>query len=133
MPDREKVIKGLEVCTSKPCYCTDCPYKANCCLDSQEVMEDALILLKGQEPRVLTWAEVKKLPHGEEDDAPVVIEYKVPVETYDNGSICLWHGARFAREANGGFYEREKYGKVWRCWTALPTKAQKEAVKWDDA
>ena len=49
MPDIEKVIKGLEVCTSKPCYCTDCPYKANCCLDSQEVMEDALALLKEQE------------------------------------------------------------------------------------
>lgn len=49
MPDREKVIKGLEICTSRPCYCTDCPYKANCCLDSQEVMEDALALLKEQE------------------------------------------------------------------------------------
>ena len=46
MIDREKVIKGLEICTSKPCYCTDCPYKPNCYLDSQEVMEDALSLLK---------------------------------------------------------------------------------------
>ena len=54
MPDRNKVIKGLEVCTSKPCYCTDCPYKANCCLDSQEVMEDALALLKEQEWHMLT-------------------------------------------------------------------------------
>lgn len=47
--DMEKVIKALDICTSKPCYCTDCPYKANCCLDSQEVMEDALALLKEQE------------------------------------------------------------------------------------
>jgi len=46
MADIEKVIKGLEVCTTRPCYCTDCPYKANCILDSQEVMEDALSLLK---------------------------------------------------------------------------------------
>ena len=46
MIDREKVIKGLEICTSKPCYCKDCPYKANCSLDSQEVMEDALELIK---------------------------------------------------------------------------------------
>ena len=45
----ENVIKGLEICTSRPCYCTDCPYKANCYLDSQEVMEDALALLKEQE------------------------------------------------------------------------------------
>ena len=48
MTEREKVIKGLEICTTRPCYCTDCPYKANCCLDSQEVMEDALALLKEQ-------------------------------------------------------------------------------------
>lgn len=50
MPDRAKVIKGLEICTTRPGYCTDCPYKANCVLDSQELMEDALSLLKEQEP-----------------------------------------------------------------------------------
>ena len=48
MADREKVIKALDICTSKPCYCTDCPYKVNCSLDSQEAMEDALALLKEQ-------------------------------------------------------------------------------------
>lgn len=47
--DREKVIKGLKICTTRPCYCTDCPYKKECCLDSQNVMEDALALLKEQE------------------------------------------------------------------------------------
>ena len=57
MPDLEKVIKGLAVCTSRPCYCTDCPYKANCCLDSQEVMEDALALLKEQEPKAIAYIE----------------------------------------------------------------------------
>lgn len=45
----EKVIKGLEICTSRPCYCTDCPYTKECCLDSQNVMEDAIALLKEQE------------------------------------------------------------------------------------
>lgn len=53
MPDRAKVIKGLEICTSRPCYCTDCPYKKECCLDSQNVMEDALVLLKAQEPQTV--------------------------------------------------------------------------------
>ena len=52
MPDREKVIKGLEICTTRPCYCTDCPYKKECCLDSQNVMEDALSLLKEQDARI---------------------------------------------------------------------------------
>ena len=48
MTETERVIKGLEVCTTRPCYCTECPYKANCCLDSQELMEDALALVKKQ-------------------------------------------------------------------------------------
>ena len=47
--DREQVIKGLKICTSRPCYCIDCPYKKECCLDSQNVMEDALALLEEQE------------------------------------------------------------------------------------
>ena len=50
MTDREKVVKGLEVCTTSPCYCKDCPYVKGCALDSQQVMEDALALLKEQEP-----------------------------------------------------------------------------------
>ena len=50
MADREKVVKGLEVCTTRPCYCKDCPYVKGCALDSQQVMEDALALLKEQEP-----------------------------------------------------------------------------------
>lgn len=52
--DKEKVVKGLEICTTRPCYCTDCPYKANCYLDSQEVMEDALALIKEQEEQIKT-------------------------------------------------------------------------------
>ena len=52
IPDIEKVIKGLEICTTRPCYCTDCPYKKECCLDSQDVMEDALSLLKEQEEEI---------------------------------------------------------------------------------
>ena len=50
--DKEKIIKGLEICTTRPCYCTDCPYKKECCLDSQDVMEDALSLLKEQEEEI---------------------------------------------------------------------------------
>lgn len=57
MTKREKVMKGLEVCTAKPCCCTDCPYKKTCTLDSQEVMEDALALLKEQEEKIKSLTE----------------------------------------------------------------------------
>ena len=46
MPDREKVIKGLEMC--KIMYCDECPYddEDNCHL---YLNQDALELLKEQE------------------------------------------------------------------------------------
>ena len=54
MPDREKVIKGLEYCAKYPneygdCYGGDCPYgpRMEC---HKELMRDALALLKAQEP-----------------------------------------------------------------------------------
>lgn len=44
IPDREKVIKGLEICTTSG-MCRDCPYGKTCAADSQELMENALALL----------------------------------------------------------------------------------------
>ena len=48
MADLDKVIKGLDICTTRPCSCFGCPYEKDCTLDSQELMEDALALLKKQ-------------------------------------------------------------------------------------
>lgn len=51
MNDREKVIKGLELCdigSDKMCYERDCPYYQNGC--TERLKEDALELLKAQEP-----------------------------------------------------------------------------------
>ena len=54
MPDREKVIKGLEMCLADE-LCDGCPYEENCFdtdIDNPwgtYVMRDALALLKEQE------------------------------------------------------------------------------------
>ena len=52
MPDMEKVIKGLEVCTSiadgESCP-KDCPYYQEVCYGYDQLMRDALALLKEQE------------------------------------------------------------------------------------
>ena len=129
MPDREKVIKGLEVCTSRPCYCTDCPYKANCYLDSQEVMEDALILLKEQEPRVLTLEEVKAFDYDycylEEERSPGK-EYRTVCGRHKVTCIT-WPSITQMRIVR----KDDTYGKTWRCWSAKPTDEQRKAVKWD--
>lgn len=51
MIDREKVIKGLEVCTVNGTSCNGCPYyglvETIGCVNS--IMEDALALLREQE------------------------------------------------------------------------------------
>jgi len=147
MPDREKVIKGLYLCewTSagrydgyEPDYesCFKCPYRGDdlepdvCCAD---LMRDALELLKAQEPRVLTFDELMGLPHGKEDNVPVVSEVKYPVGAWDKGTICKWRGAEFLQEMvqDHHWYNRDHYGKIWRVWTALPSIEQRKAVKWE--
>ena len=52
MPEREKVIKGLEVCTSivdgNSCP-KDCPYYQEVCYGYDQLMRDALALIKEQD------------------------------------------------------------------------------------
>lgn len=52
MTDKEKVIKGLEICYYPPSMCEDCPYceKEGC---NNLLCQDALELLKAQEPVLL--------------------------------------------------------------------------------
>lgn len=93
-------------------------------------------LLKEQEPRVLTLDEVMALPNGEEDEAVVVREFWLPIGDVWNGkTVCTWMGARDVQNVADwvyGFFHKSEYGHNWRCWTAMPTKAQREAAKWDD-
>ena len=137
MADRGKVLLGLKQHLLAPNVdeCVGCPYGDLFGLDCErQLYRDAVELLKEQlkeqEPRVLTWDEVTALPNGEENEVAVVQEQKVPVGTFDNGSICQWRGARFVQERDHYYYNEETYGTTWRCWTALPTKKQRKAVKW---
>ena len=55
MPDKQKIIKGLEVCTSiadgESCP-KDCPYYQKVCYGYNQLMCDALALLKEQEEQI---------------------------------------------------------------------------------
>lgn len=141
MPDREKVIFGLKCLTNEDpymsrisCHKKKCPYAEtetdNC---APVIWRDALELLKAQEPRVLTLYEIQTLPNGDETNAPVVTEQRVPIGTWDGGSICQWRGAAFVQETaeDHAYYNWDTYGQNWRCWTALPTKKQRTEAKWD--
>ena len=132
MPDRGKVIKGLEWILN------DIEENGHYQVDNYEdEIREALVLLKDQEPRVLTLDEVMALPNGEEDEAVVVREFRLPIGNVGNGeTVCIWMGVRDVQNVADwvyGFFHKSEYGHIWRCWTAMPTKVQREAVKWNDS
>ena len=127
---REKVIKGLECCRRG--FCFSCPYNDG--IDEsveckQKWADDALSLLKAQEPRVMTLDEVKAIPY----DADIWIETE-----YYVGEISIFAATINTKGVRGVMvygshktYDYEAYNKLWRCWNARPTDEQREAVKWD--
>ena len=136
---REKVIKGLEICSAGEWNSTggrnhtDCPYYpagyTGC--TCKPLMLDALALLKSQEPRVV---RISELTSGEpmlvwledidkkETVAGMIFDYvpgRLGFKLTDIGSMDR-------------IYPRiEDYLTRWRCWTSRPTDEQREAIPWE--
>ena len=139
MTEREKIVKGLQLC-SRPEGMTlgcllDCPYdhEHGC---KRRLMLDAIALLKAQEPRLMNAAEVADCPDGmvlwvEERQGvtwnlfPLEIEFSSthPDTGTDYLFFITYHDCRK--------FECSEYNQTWRCWTARPTKEQMEAMKWE--
>lgn len=137
MDKREKVINGLEACIKVDCRENACPYALeNECRKSLEM--DALELLKAQEPRVMTLAELWHMEH-----KPVYLQRKNSRLYMVEPAIVL-KAERCYIPSLGDSYilMRENkihdkywacgYNVTWRCWNARPTDEQREAAKWDD-
>lgn len=141
MTDREKVIKGLEMCAAdESCKNDECPYyalEAGYC--ETQMARDALTLIKElmriQEPRVMTLEELEDWDGAVFFEACETDMYYALIENVDltagmDGEYVL------VNVVPGEHYRRiwagEHYGEIWRCWTARPTEEQREAVKWDD-
>ena len=140
MLDREKVIRGLEACNRQSYNgsdCQNCPYYddedtaelAFGICNIQDMFDDALAILKEQEPRVMDDALLL------EYDGAVWLENKRDTGTIL--SICKSADDRQFRffsknEWENVAYLRENYGKTWRCWTSRPTEEQRKAVPWED-
>lgn len=135
MADREKVMKDLSW------LIFNFPWQENpkddadrMCNAIHTYCNDALDLLKEQEPRVLTWKDVK-----ESIGVPVWVEYEdydswngygVPTSYYRNldyGECVLIYGAN----AYSAHYENT-YNMKWRCWTSRPTPEQMEETPWEE-
>lgn len=132
MPDREKVIKGLEWCMNEKHDCyreKGCPYEnegedIGC---KYALHRDALALLKAQEPRLLRLDEIKMLGLMWHESHNGFVQ-PVICQNYEYGvdrsvEFIMVHGT-ICNSIN-------TFGKLWRVWTSKPTDAQRMAVKWE--
>lgn len=136
---REKTVQGLACCDGAAVqlgHCPeDCPYlaeseRADKCVE--KLHADALVLLKGQEARIMTLEELSADLEGQ----------FLWVEAYDG---VMYHMEVLAVHLSASgvtdidfnlptcYLElpTKTIGKKWRPWTALPTKEQTEAVEWE--
>ena len=125
---REKVIKGLE-CHMAILACNKCPYYCgDTCSGIDDVVYDALALLKAQEARVMTLDEVRR------HDGAVFLarddgtgDWAICCDEASD-TLTFVHGSRRGHIAS---YKKDAYGPRWRCWTSRPTDAQREATAWE--
>lgn len=145
MPDREKVIKGLECCACmNGSACRECPYSSECIAGeatyqtgTAHLAADALELLKEQEPRVLTLEEVVdhySLPPIFVDDFNAQENYLKDIKPLyfdflDNDNPWAVHWRDYDSASEYIYKRKSSYGKKWMCWTEKPTEEQRKAVK----
>ena len=133
MADRDSALRGLAEISEYMSNKADIAAigKGKEVFDSwYRAAEDALALLREQEPRVMTLEEVKAFDW----DYCYLEEERLDGKEYravcgDYALTCItWPCVTSMRIQHGD----EKYGKKWRCWTHKPTDEQREAVKWDE-
>jgi len=143
--DREKVIKGLNICVPETkddseLECSDCPYGDVCNPNdivgiTLPLIFDIRELLKEQEPKVLTVDQL-------EDALDTVVWLETPVSENlaDGYSLIMAYSHKygymifdspFGDNPSQDKLEYSEYGKSWRCWDKRPTDEQRQAVKWE--
>ena len=93
--------------------------------------------LRQYEPRVMAWDEVRaamKAPIWKETKSMHNALYQGWVLAYDIQTGQGITGTRLGMAEPSGrvvWYKVEDYGKTWRCWSAPPTEAEREAAPWN--
>ena len=126
--DKEEIIRRLKKISGHAVYVVgELPFIMS--LDDGIALDEAVRLLKEQEPRVMTADEVQpdELVWIEVPQSDEIWPALLRREDWFDDPTWAMRGYALA-----GYYRDEGYGRDWRCWTARPTDEQREAVKWDD-
>lgn len=131
MVDREKVIGSLETAVKNfERYSGDeYGHEYDYARVEVDVLEDALALLKAQEPRVMTVEEVKAF----EWDYCYLEQERQPGKEYrmimgDYALTCItWPCITSMRIEYGD----SSYGVKWRCWTSRPDEKRRAETPWN--
>ena len=129
MPDREKVISNIEYYCKYPDTAPLHYYGGKIVKIPEQLMRNALVLLKAQGPRVMAYDELASF------DGAFLIESSAISQLdwvfffdVDSKSDAIW-----VEGFDGEHYVvyREDYGTYTRCWTSRPTDEQREATPWN--
>ena len=138
MPDREKVIEGLECCLPPhDPNCDLCPYDSIDLRCRAMLRDDVMALLKALEPRVMTLGEIGnalKMPLWKETKRAHKDLYTGWVLAYDIQKGLGITGTRLGMSEPSGrvvWYGLDDYGKTWRCWTSAPSDEVRRATPWN--
>ena len=142
--ENEKIIKGLDqlyfYLRGQMEDMTGTVY-GDRCADWITTVIDASRALRENEPHLLTVEEVTELGKKEANASAKLLDY-VPVWIEDTPTVppqivvldklgdTIW-ASRIGTRCTE-WYKVNDYGKTWRCWSAKPTKEQREAAKWND-
>lgn len=99
-----------------------------------EYIDDALVLLKEHEPKVLTINQL-------EDAIDTVVWLETPVSenladgyslimAYSHKYGYMYFDSPFGDNPSQDRLEYSEYGRSWRCWDRRPSEEQRKAVKW---
>ena len=138
MADLKTVIRGLECITGnyRASYekdCRNCLYWDSCKMN--QVIFDALALLKAQEPRLMSLEEVIERGKGavlwvEEAQGVTWNLFPLEIELISTHPDTDTYYMFFITYHGCKKFEATDYGTVWRCWTERPTYEQREAKPW---
>ena len=150
MTDREQVVYDIERCICHvPDACRDCSkfntVGGNC---TEDLLSDALALIREQEPRMLTVKEVKRICADNigawsSEDLTILWIEEIGKNYGIMPVVAKWDEDDWDGEPNDIVYayyfgsdldekvNLNEYNRTWRLWTDKPTKTQRMGAAWD--